>query len=247
MMNTPREPISLGYACEVKFQIARTLYERRFPNGSRLELERQLLTPELGQRSFDRHIFDWQITPFEAVLAYLDSDFEGVFEREDLALSSDGSGEVEHRRLGTRHPHDFHPRNGVLNEQVIDEQYPSARSKFDHLANKFRSLLKTPGNFLYVFRQIRVFDETIRLHKLLTAQCAEHNAHILYVGYPGEDQWLAGLEEIATKSWASAPAGSAERPPAWQGDDAAWSQALSPFSLRVRRTEAIKLSMAEVE
>ncbi len=240
----PWEPISLGYQCEVKAQLSRALYVRLHPGGPREEFERQLLTPDLGQRSFERHIFDWQITPFQAVLAYLESDFRGVFDREDLAPAADGSGEVEHRRLLTRHPHDFHPIDGVLDHAAIDRQYPEARAKFEHLAGKFRRLLRTPGRFLYVFRQIRIYDETLRLHQQLSAHDPAHEAHILYVGLPGEDQWLAGLEPLATKAWAP-PA--APGPLAWEGDDGAWDAVLAPFALRPARMGAIKEYLAQVE
>src|ERR1035437_9466270 len=99
-MGPAYEPIGLGYSCEVKYQTARALFSRKFPDGAEEDFRRMLMTPEYGQRNFERHIFDWQITPFAAVLEYLGSDFQGVFERADLYVDN---GEVTHRVLGTRH------------------------------------------------------------------------------------------------------------------------------------------------
>lgn len=223
----PYEPISLGYACEVKYQLSRNLYRRKFPDGDLEELRRQLLTPELGQKSFQRHVFDWQITPFEAVLACLEADFQGVFEREDLVAEG---GEVAHRRLGIRYPHEFHPVDGVLDGAVIDAQYAAARGKFDHLSERFRRHLKAPGRFLYVFRQLRIYDESVRLLALLNAGQPGRDVKVLYVGEPGEDQWLAPLEGQVFTAWAPL---SADKPAGrrWEGDDAPWDAVLDPIDL----------------
>ncbi len=237
------EPISLGYSCEVKYQLSRALYERKFPDGDDFNLRRMLLTDEYGQRSFERHIFDWQITPFAAVLEYLERDFQGVFEREDLFLNADG--EVEHRRLGTRHPHDFKPMGG-LTEALVDQGYARARSKFDHLARKFLEHLERPGPFLYVFREVRIYDEAARLIELLKGRNPAHDFKILFVGYPGEtDQVLSALEGEVFKAWIplAAPAKPADRQ--WEGQDGGWDIALKDWPLTIHGGDRISRTFDE--
>jgi hypothetical protein len=236
------EPISLGYACEVKYQLSRALFRRKFPQGQELDLRRMLLTNEYGQRNFERHVFDWQITPFTAVLEYLERDFEGVFEREDLFLNADG--EVEHRRLGTRHPHDFRPMGG-LTADSIDLGYADARSKFDHLARKFLAHLEQPGPFLYVFREVRVYDEAVRLIDLLKRRNPAHEVKILFVGAPGEtDQWMTALDGTVFKAWIPLTADKpADRQ--WEGQDAGWDAALEDWRLTIHGGDRISRTYDE--
>lgn len=221
-------PVSLGYSCQVKYQLSRELYRRLHPDGEEEDFRRMLMTPELGQRTFERHVFDWQITPFAALMAYLENDFRGVFEREDLVV--DGS-EVAHRTLRTRHPHDFRPVDGVLDDAVIDAQYPAARAKFEHLADKFHRHLRAPGDFLYVRNEIRIYDETVRLRERLSAGSPDHRFKILYVGLDGEDQWMEALDGEVFKAWTTAvPDKAPDR--AWEGDDGRWTALLAGFPLR---------------
>jgi hypothetical protein len=235
------EPISLGYSCEVKYQLSRALYMRKHPDGSEDELRNLLQTTERGQRSFERHIFDWQITPFAAVLEYLDRDFQGVFEREDLTVED---GEVVHRRLGTRHPHDFHAADGVLDEAAIDAGYADARGKFEHLAAKFRRHLRQPGPFLYVCKEIRIYDEVVRLAALLRQADPDHAFQILFVGYDGEDQTLSALEGEVFKAW-TPMAPDKEPGHEWEGHNQAWEEALAPWALTVHGGDRITRTYEE--
>jgi hypothetical protein len=240
-MDEAFEPISLGYSCEVKYQLSRALFARKYPDGVEEDLRRMLLTPEYGQRNFERHIFDWQITPFPAVLDYLERDFQGVFEREDLCVEGD---EVVHRRLKTRHPHEFHARDGVLDESCIDAGYPVARSKFDHFAAKFRAHLARPGPFLYVVRDIRIYDEAVRLVNLLRGASPDHAFKMLFVGYDGDDQMLDALAGEVFK--AHAPLQTSKPPGrAWEGEDAAWDRVLESWNLTVHGGDRITRTFDE--
>jgi hypothetical protein len=235
------EPISLGYSCEVKYQLSRALFARKFPDGEENECRRMLLTPEYGQRSFERHIFDWQITPFAAVLEYLESDFKGVFERADLRVEN---GEVTHRRLKTRHPHEFHAIDGVLDDAAIDAGYAQARGKFEHLAAKFRDHLKRPGPFLYVCKEIRVHDEVVRLMQLLRARNPDHAFKLLFVGFDGEDQMLDALKEDVFKAWIPM---TVDKPPnlQWEGDNAHWDRILESWRLTIHGDDRITRTVQE--
>lgn len=86
-----------------------------------------LLTPEYGQRSFERHVFDWQITPFAAVLEYLESDFSGVFERGPLCRKT--------APIAASNPSSPRTRaiDGPLDDAASHASYAQARRKFEHL------------------------------------------------------------------------------------------------------------------
>jgi hypothetical protein len=235
------EPISLGYSCEVKYQLSRALFRRKFPTGSDHELQRMLLTPEYGQQNFERHIFDWQITPFAAVLEYLERDFQGAFERADLVSEN---GEVVHRRLKTRHPHEF-PHDLALDDAGIDAAYSQARGKFDHLARKFLAHLRRPGPFLYVFKDIRIYDEAVRLSALLRRHSPDHAFKILFVGYEGDDQMLKALEGEVFKGWVPYASGKpTDRE--WEGHDASWDRILADWNLVIHGGDRIARSLDEM-
>lgn len=239
------EPISLGFTCEVKYQLSRELYFRKFPDGSEFDFRRMLFTPELGSKTYPRHLFDWQITPFEALIAYLETDFLGVYERADFVID-DASQTVVHRTLGTRHPHEFKAAGERLVEADIDRSYLGARDKFEHLAARFRQHLTTSGPYLYVFRQIRIYDDVVRLADLLKAANPDHAFKILFVDIEGSDQWLNALEGLVYRGWlpeqADKPAGRE-----WEGDDQRWASILAPFQLTVHGADQITRTFDEAQ
>jgi hypothetical protein len=225
------EPISLGYACDVKYQVSRNLYFRIHPDHSETDFRNMLFRWLRQPTFFKRHIFDWAITPHAAVCAYIEADFQGVFEREDLVIGEDGN--VHHPRLRTIHPHDFTKGpDGRVSVETLDAEYPAARSKFDHLAERFRRHLETPGPYLYVMGEIRPFAEVQRLMNLLHSRSPEHRFELLLTDKAGAvNQVLLGLTDTASKGWlpASPPDKLADR--LWEGDDDAWSAILDRFRI----------------
>jgi hypothetical protein len=227
------EPISLGYSCDVKYQLSRNLYFRWFPTHSETQFRNMLFRWLQQPTRFRRNIFDWMIAPFSAVCAYLENDFQGVFERGDLELHDDGR-KVRHRDLLTIHPHDFKPGpDGRYTDALIDEQYPAARAKFDYLAARFRRHLQTPGPYLYVFKEIRALQDIERLRDLLGARNEAHLFQLLLVDNRGAvNQVLNALRGQAVKGWL--PGGCDKAPDRkWEGDDAAWDAILGRFALDV--------------
>jgi hypothetical protein len=225
------EPISLGYSCDVKYQLSRNLYFRWHPDHSETQF-RNMLFRWLDQPTrFRRHIFDWMIAPFPAVCAYLENDFQGVFEREALELYDDGR-KVRHRDLLTIHPHDFRPGpEGLYTEALIDQQYPAARAKFDYLAERFRRHLATPGPYLYVYKEIPTAGAAVRLRDLLSARSPDHLFQLLFVDYRGAvNQVLNELGGQAVKGWLTR---SCDKAPdrRWEGDDASWDTIFNRFEL----------------
>jgi len=225
----PLTPISLGYSCEVKYQIIRRLNALRYAGDA--DTLAHALQREHRPSPADRHIFDWQITPFAAVCAYLQSDFEQVFERADLMVADDGS-EAIHRSLHTRHPHEFPAGEGGLTEAMIDDYYPAARSKFDYLAQRFRDHLSRPGQFLYIFKEMRSDSEVQTLIGLLSSRSPDHEVRLLLVDYEGADPSLGGLSDQVSQGWIPR---CSDKPPdrAWEGDDNAWDRIFKNFDLAI--------------
>lgn len=135
-MQRVRAAVSLGPNCRGKFHLQRVFGDAS-PSG----------------------IFDWQITPAEAIHRYLERDFKGMFERSDLQIRS---GVVWNGRHNSSHQHEF-PRG--LTEDQLDAHYPAARARHDHLCRKTRALLRQRGPLLLVFSRpvpIEVTDGLVR-------------------------------------------------------------------------------------
>jgi len=230
-MSRMLEPISLGYACDVKYQFSRNIFERMYPDGSETEFRNMLFRWQGAPTPFTRHIFDWMIVPRAAVYAYLERDFQGVFEREDLVI--DGST-VLHRTLLTYHPHDFaNGPDGRLTEAMVDEQYANFRSKYEFLAERFRAHLKTPGPYLYIYKEMLKRDDAERLMALLQQGSPDHRFEILFVDTEGAVNQVLNDPKIH-KGWL--PPGcakSSERQ--WEGQDEAWDKVLNPFNLGLHK------------
>lgn len=225
------EPISLGFACDTKYQVSRNLFFRRRPDATDADFRNALFRSDGQPSPFRRHIFDWAITPRPAVFAYLERDFEGVFERADLEIGPDGRT-VTHRELGTAFPHDFHGgSDGILTEAMLDDQYPAFRAKHEFLAQRFRDLLASPGPYLYVYREIVTQADARRLADLLRARSPEHRFELLFVDVEGAvNQVLTEVGVPTAKGWI--PRGC-DKPEdrVWEGPDAPWDEILSRFNL----------------
>jgi hypothetical protein len=120
--------VSLGGACRTKFNVLRYWHARETSFWA-------------TKTTMPNVVFDWQITPYPAVLDYLRRDFRGMFERADLVRSE---GVVVNERYATRHPHDI-PKSAD-----IDERYPVARSRHDHLCDNARQAFRSPLPTLFV-------------------------------------------------------------------------------------------------
>lgn len=215
------------------------MYFDKYGAGASLhECRRTLLTPDRGSASYERHVFDWAITPFSAVMEQLESGFAGAYERADLVLDS---GEAVNRCFGTRHPHDFHasdPSVG-LTEADIDAQFDNARGKFDHLARRFGELGTRPGRFLYVFEGWPYWGHVERVLAKLGGG-PEHDFRLLLVGYEGDDP--QPYEQLGDRvAWTQIPREVRKAPEFnWEGDDDHWDTALRPWRLWPHRERMVR-------
>jgi hypothetical protein len=106
--------LSFGPICRTKYQLLRTFGKDECPSS----------------------VFDWQRTPMSAIRFYLENDFRGTFEREDLEVSGYS---VINRKLRTSHLHAF-PKH--IADDEIDRYYSRARARHDHLCDRTRAILR---------------------------------------------------------------------------------------------------------
>lgn len=101
MRKTFHQAVSLGISCQVIYQLRR----------------------HLGDEFCSSGVFDMQVTPPSALIEYLQRDFRGMFERDDLV---EENGIVFNQRFLTEHLHEF--PNG------LERSYEDARSRHDYLS-----------------------------------------------------------------------------------------------------------------
>lgn len=120
--------ISLGGACEVATHIGRCFNRKR------------------------RNIFDWWITPFDAVPSLMRGDFSGLFDKltvHDFAVICN--------RYKIIHHHDFQRDDKELViAELVEAQLPKIREKYDGLVRRLHHDCR-PGNrvlFVRAWREI---------------------------------------------------------------------------------------------
>ena len=172
--------LSLGPNCRAKYHL-----RRRFGFGS------------------PNCVFDWQVTPPAALQAYIEQDFNGMYERDDLYIKN---GCVFNRRYNTSHQHEF-PRGTT--EQTLSEHYPAARARHDYLYQRTRSLLRGHARLLLAFSRPISDDTSQSLRKTLRG----YSPHLRF-------------------EWLQEPEGGADGND-WTGNSAVWDALLAPYSLGV--------------
>jgi len=150
-----RKLISLGVRCEVAFQ--------------------------LRQHSGDNtaHYFDWLITPPEGLLRIIRDDFP-AFEPQNAGLrkGNERSGCVVDKATGVCFVHQF-PRRGKLIAPDYLAHYPALNTKFNYLADRFRSTLRDhPVCFV---RRDMTEEMALRLEGAMRARFPKADVCFLYV------------------------------------------------------------------
>lgn len=191
----PIKAVSLGASCTTKLQILR----------HNAGLSAKEFRARYSLRD-DTHIFDWQVTPLSAVTAYIDRDFRGIFEQDDLEIRDDGK--LWNRRFDVGHWH-------------VSPDYDQARSKIEHLAGKFRRVLMLPGPILYIVSDTPPAAEVAALLRVLGDR---QHFHIAFIGsridrdYAVFGSRVSQFQVVETDTW--------------EGDDEGWTVALNQLALR---------------
>jgi hypothetical protein len=165
-------------------------------------------------QSSSANIFDWIVTTDEGLVAHIESGLDGFFERDSLAAGSEGF--IVDRATGTQFQHEF-PKDADF-----DAQYEASKGRFIMLAQRWRELLASEQDVLFVRQHgwdADVRASAVRLRETIRRCAPRLHFTLLYL----------------TKDAAGAPWGEAQilnryltqpDPYDWKGDDAAWSRLL---------------------
>ena len=169
---------------------------------------KERILERFGRTSSPSCVFDWQVTPAVALLAYLRRDFLGMFERRDLSIEP-GEWIVHNTRYMTRHPHEF----GLgRNPEKLDRRYAEARDRHDYLCGKARSFFRDDVPTLFVFS-----------HPVPAETAEEIEAEIRRMSPARRAAFVNPPEsEIAFRNW--------------RGNDEVWREILGDFAVKPRFT-----------
>jgi hypothetical protein len=96
------------------------------------------------------NLFDWWITPGDALVRLIEADFENLFDPEYLRMVGDRQS-VANLRYGNLHHHDF-PRN-EKEDRVIGitgQDLERSRSKFEYLKRRWDELGENEAPVLFI-------------------------------------------------------------------------------------------------
>lgn len=128
MQATFQRVVSLGPMCRTRFQM-----ERHW-GGAQTHWR-------TSKKAMPRVVFDYQYTPFSALLEYFARDFRGMLEIEDLAMSE---GRLVNERFGTMHRHDFPEPPDLARD------YERSISRHNHLCQRAREAFASPLPTLFI-------------------------------------------------------------------------------------------------
>ncbi len=223
--------VSLGAMCATKYQVMRTIYYRREVLGSKQEFQKRLIKDSHFISAFGSGIFDWQITPAQAVNSYFRSEFTNTMMLEDLDVPENGAT-VLNRRLQTQHPHDFKAiiPGQRLTLKDVELQFPKMSKKRQYLESKMRDLVRSDAVTLYVaygMWQVPILEEFV---DILETQYRDHDWRLLLLSTQRFSPEYARFErrvvckqlsDVMTKPVIDH----------WQGDDYSWDQVLGDIIL----------------
>lgn len=171
--------VSIGLECRAAYQLKR-VFKAACPSG----------------------VFNWQITPPSALAAYFENNFRGNFELPDLYVERE-TAVVVHRRLGTRHQHEFPPD---VTERTLPTFYDQARRRHEYLSEKVRRLLASPRPLLLATCRHHDIEANPVVVEALVRKARKSRPFYLLHEPPGGD---VGAD--------------------WRGSDEVWDDALRPF------------------
>jgi hypothetical protein len=181
--------ISLGRACQPAYQL------------------RRILGAETA------HVFDWLITPDQALLTLIESDFDQFFARERLTMGPEEW--IIDRETDTRFIHEF-PKGSDF-----EAQYEANAGRFAMLVERWRELLASEQRVLFVRQHGWDADPratATRLREAIAQQAPSLRFALLYLTETEEPDW--GEAGILNRRLNQLD------PYEWQGDGVAWSTLL---------------------
>jgi len=188
------QAISLGPDCQTAFQIRRIFGKPLCPSG----------------------IFDSQVTPLSALLAYIESDFCGMFNRDDLRATDWG---VINTKYQTVHPHEF--ADGNL------ENYGVARKRHDYLCAKIRRAIQGSTRTVFIFHSLTPREDEVQMRRVLRSVNPNGRFDVLAV-------------EARPELPPSYPSDI------WCGNDEHWDTALANIRIRRSATGVLRRQISRI-
>lgn len=191
------EVVSLGTACQAAWQLE--------ANGMR-----QLAYP-----------FDWVVTPFHALKAFLENKGENFLDKDKLVIAEVLNGSPSMLRVVDT-TYDMHFIHDFLAPDMPN--YAEVKAKYDRRVKRFFKLLETDKKILF----IRV---NILRHE------AEYLDNFLHTSYPQLRYTLVALSEYSADQvdWGLPRIRNfymPQTPGDWAGNHEQWKEILRQFSLR---------------
>lgn len=211
--------ISLGQFCQTAYQINRYL--------------------EINYTNF----FDYKRTSIECLIDLFNNDFHDVLLPGNLSITPDRQY-IRDEKYNLMMFHDFRNEQGIITDNFMD-LYPTVKSKFDHLIDKFRKVLDSHDACLFIYTRNRFkcqkhgdIEAALELEKALKNRAPGLIPKILYIDTfsnlkPGEfgnfSEALAysyKLEETDSFYQKSRKHVELER---WKGSDLAWNHIFDSY------------------
>jgi hypothetical protein len=96
------------------------------------------------------NLFDWWITPGDALVLLIEKDFEGLFLRENLKIVGEGQS-VANTRYGILHHHDFFRNDDTRRvEEIREPEIVGNVNKLAYLKKRWDDLACNPDPVLFV-------------------------------------------------------------------------------------------------
>ncbi|WP_428929933.1 hypothetical protein [Marinibacterium sp. SX1] len=180
-------------------------------------------------------LFDWLITPEQALLRLLRSDFDGFCRQENIVLKNRPSGQmVLEKNYRTQHPHAFGKRGkDHLSTEDISEQFAAYKAKIDYLIAKTRRALSSDAPKLFVLHGSQPGEHVDKLVRVLARKTTNFHLRQVEAIHPGGSPTPRPADS-ARVSYRTVP----YLP--YPGSTPHWQQALSDLDIRNRfapRTE----------
>jgi hypothetical protein len=185
------------------------------------------------------HLFDWQLTPHEALVRLLRIDFADYFQRPNLVLSENRTHVLD-TATGLQFHHLFTENlDGTVLERRMASDYERLRARADHLLQRWRDTARSARAALYVRRDPDdefTAEQLVELRDVFRECYPGHRFALLWARNLGTGR--VDVTEVVPGVYEADVAVAEPRAVRWHGDDDAWDRVF-PISRGLRPLESV--------
>lgn len=216
--------ISLGSACQTRYNISRTYYRTKFGTYAGFDSK----SPPAEKFDYGSFYFDWSISPIDSVIAILQDRFSGDFRLEDLSIfeQAGGSKSVLNLRNKCQYPHLLEGFDKKICQESLDENFSAIKEKYRYLADKTLQAMNSSKRILFVLngnharRSLENLEEALQGYPCKSA--------ILYLPVKGRPEFSTDQQALLDSSiWIVRPV--LHKP--YPGDLNSWASAFEEIQL----------------